>query len=555
MARPELVDPVLARVDAALRDALGRAGLPAAEPDLERPKQAEHGDWATTLPLRLAREVGASPRAIADRLVAALELPDVVDAVEVAGPGFVNLRLSHAALVSVVPRVLAEGARFGHRVRGDGERERVNVEFVSANPTGPLHVGNGRWAATGDALAALIAADGHEVTREYYVNDFGEQVRRFGETLLLTAQGRELGEDHYRGAYIGELVDALVAEHGREGLAEEGEEHAEAIGRLGVEAMRARIEGQLHGLGVDFDVWSSERALHESGAVEATIADLTARGHTEVRDGALFLVTTPHGDDKDRVLVRSDGRPTYFASDCAYLRDKAARADRLIYLLGADHHGYVARLVAAAVCLGIEPGRVEVRIGQLVNVLRDGEPVRLSKRAGEIVTLDEVVAEVGVDVARYHFLRQSLDTTMDLDLAVVAARSMDNPVYYVQYAHARIGSVVRQADERGFDAGSAADADLARLTHPAEIELLRAMAGFPLVVAESAELRATQRLARASEELAATFHRFYGECRVLSGTEELDEATSRARYHLAVAARQVLANALALLRVSAPERM
>ncbi|MEY3020102.1 MAG: hypothetical protein RLZZ272_1086 [Actinomycetota bacterium] len=555
MARPELLDPVLGRVDAALREALARAGLPAADPDLERPKVAEHGDWATTLPLRLAREVGAAPRAIAERLVSALVPPSDVEAVEVAGPGFVNLRLSHVAVTSVVGRVLAEGERFGHRARPASGRERVNVEFVSANPTGPLHVGNGRWAATGDAIAALLAADGHDVEREYYVNDHGEQVRRFGETLLLTAQGRELGEDHYRGGYVADLVAALRAAHGDAVLDGDGDEDIERIGRLGVEAMRARIEAQLHGLGVDFDVWTSERALHESGAVSATIAELTARGHTEVRDGALFLVTTPHGDDKDRVLVRSDGRPTYFASDCAYLRDKAARADRMLYLLGADHHGYVARLLAAAVCLGIDPARLEVRIGQLVNVLRDGEPVRLSKRAGEIVTLDEVVDEVGVDVARYHFLRQSLDTTMDLDLAVVAARSMDNPVYYVQYAHARIGSVVRQADERGFDAGTAAEADLSLLVHPAELELLRAMAAFPLVVAEAAELRATQRLARHAEELAATFHRFYTECRVLAGAEALDGGLSRARYHLAVAARQVLANALALLRVSAPERM
>ena len=555
MARPELVDPVLGRIDAALREALVRAGLPAADPDLERPKVAEHGDWATTLPLRLARDVGAAPRAIAERLVAALVPPSDVGSVDVAGPGFVNLRLSHGALTSVVGRVLVAGERFGHRERPVAERERVNVEFVSANPTGPLHVGNGRWAATGDAIAALFAADGHDVVREYYVNDFGEQVRRFGETLHLTAEGRELGEDHYRGDYVAELVATLRATQGDGLLAGEGDEAIERIGRLGVEAMRTRIEAQLHGLGVDFDVWTSERALHESGAVTATIEELTARGHTEVRDGAIFLVTTPHGDDKDRVLVRSDGRPTYFASDCAYLRDKAGRADRMLYLLGADHHGYVARLLAAATCLGIDPARLEVRIGQLVNVLRDGEPVRLSKRAGEIVTLDEVVAEVGVDVARYHFLRQSLDTTMDLDLAVVAARSMDNPVYYVQYAHARIVSVVRQADERGFAAGTAAEADLSLLTHPAELELLRAMAAFPLVVAEAAELRATQRLARHAEELAATFHRFYTECRVLAGAEALDVGLSRARYHLAVAARQVLANALALLRVSAPERM
>jgi arginyl-tRNA synthetase len=313
---------------------------------------------------------------------------------------------------------------------------------------------------------------------------------------------------------------------------------------------------------VSFDVWTSEGRLHSEGAIEATIAALTAAGHTELRDGALFLRTTEFGDDKDRVLVRSDGRPTYFASDCAYMRDKRARADRCIYLLGADHHGYVARLKAAAACLGLDPDTIEIRIGQLVNLLRDGEAVRLSKRAGEMITLDEALDEVGADVARYHFLRQNLDTTIDLDLAVVAAQSMENPVFYVQYAHARVASLVRQADERGFDPGALAEADLGLLTHPAELALLRSMSSLPHVLVEAADLRATQRVTRFAEELAGTFHRFYAECRVLEDDPDADEATraallasSRARYWLVTAARQVLANALAVLRVSAPERM
>jgi arginyl-tRNA synthetase len=561
MARPEAVDPVLARIDAALRAALVRAGLPDAPPDLERPNQADHGDWATTLALRLAKPAGRPPREVAEAIVAALEAPGDVADVGIAGPGFVNLRLTHAAITGVVPRVLAEGSRFGRRERPDDERETVNLEFVSANPTGPVHLGSGRWAATGDALAALIEADGHRVVREYYVNDAGEQVRRFGESLVLVARGLPLGEDHYRGEYLVGLARELSTAN-PDAFAGDPAVIADAVGAIGVEAMRGRIEAELHRLGVDYDVWSSERSLHESGAITATIEALTAAGHTEVRDGATFLVTTRFGDDKDRVLVRGDGRPTYFAADCAYLRDKASRADRLFYLLGADHHGYVGRLTAAASCLGIDPARLEIRIGQLVNLLRDGEPVRLSKRAGEIITLDEVVEEVGVDVARYHFLRQSLDTTIDFDLAVVASRSMDNPVYYVQYAHARISSVVRQADERGFDAGAWQDADLSLLVHPAEVGLMRTMAQFPLVVAESAELRATQRMARHAEELAAAFHRFYTECRVLVAEPAEDEAeraaelaAARARYWLAVGARQVLANALGLLRVSAPERM
>ncbi len=486
------------------------------------------------------------------------------------------------------------------------QRESVNVEFVSANPTGPLHVGSGRWAATGDAIAELLEASGHAVTREYYVNDAGEQIRRFGESVVLVAEGRDLTEDHYRGSYVADIAADLRAEHGdalftttgvdAPSLAGGGAEHgpsgdlvedeaveasglvdpqvAARVGVLAVEAMRGRIEAQLHELGVDFDVWFSEASLHESGAIAATIAQLTADGQTYEQDGAVFLRTGSHGDDKDRVLVRSDGRPTYFAADCAYIRDKWDRVSggdeggsggggRLIYLLGADHHGYVARLHAAAACLGIPVDRVEIRIGQLVNLLRDGAPVKMSKRAGELITLDEVVDEVGVDVTRYAFLRQSLDSTVDFDLAVVTQQSMENPVYYVQYAHARISSLLRAADERGFDAGPLAAADLSLLDHPAELDLLTAMAQLPLVVAEAAELRATQRLARYAEELAGTFHRFYTECRILAPDEpdrpaaetaRLEEL-GRARYHLALAAKQVLADALGLLRVAAPERL
>jgi len=555
-----LHDPTVALLATSVRAALERLGLPSEDPALERPKDPDHGDWASTIALRVAKRAGRPPRELADALAAELTALPEVDAVEVAGPGFVNFRLSHLAHAALVHRILAEGAAYGRRPVGSADH--VNVEFVSANPTGPLHLGAGRWAATGDAIAALLEAAGHRVTREYYVNDVGEQIRRFGASIVRVDRGLPLGEDDYHGDYVPGLAAELRELHGAALLDGDVDAIADAVGAAGVARMRTRIEEQLAGLGVHFDVWTSEGRLHDEGAIEATIAQLRAAGHTEERDGALFLVTTTFGDDKDRVLVRSDGRPTYFAADCAYMRDKRARADHCIYLLGADHHGYVGRLKAAASCLGFDPDTVEIRIGQLVNLLRDGEAVRLSKRAGEMITLDEALAEVGADVARYHFLRQNLDTTIDLDLAVVSEQSMDNPVYYVQYAHARVASVLRQADERGFDPGAAADADLSLLTHPAERVLLRAMSSLPHVVADAAEARATQRLTRYAEDLAATFHRFYAECRVLEDDPDADEATraamlasSRARYWLVTAAKQVLANALGILRVSAPERM
>lgn len=565
MARPEDHDPVLADLAARLAAAVERAGLPAADAALERPRQPEHGDWASTVALRLAKPAGRNPREIATAIVDAFEPGPWVTDVDIAGPGFINVRLAPAYAGELITRIVDAADRFGRRAVPD-DAETVNVEFVSANPTGPLHVGAGRWAATGDAIAALLEASGHRVVREYYVNDAGEQIRRFGLSVLRAGRGESPAEDDYRGAVIGEIAAELAATDTGGALFADVDEtaiaaQAEQVGQLGVEAMRRRIAAVLTHMGVDYDLWFSERdGLHATGAIEATIDELTSRGTTYQADGAVFLRSTDHGDDKDRVLVRSDGRPTYFAADCAYLRDKWARADRLFYLLGADHHGYVARLHAAAECLGIPAEQVEIRIGQLVNLLRDGQPVKMSKRAGETVDLDEVIDEVGVDVTRYHFLRQSLDTTVDFDLAVVARQSMDNPVFYVQYAHARIASLVRTADERGFGAGTVGEIDATVLTHPAEQELLAALGQMPLVVADAAELRATQRLARYAEDLAATFHRFYTECRILSdgvldGGDAEAVILAQARYWLAVAAKQVLANTLGLLRVSVPERM
>jgi arginyl-tRNA synthetase len=578
MANPEALDPVLADLGARVREALRAADLPDAETEFERPKQAGHGDWATSVALRLAKPARRNPREVAQALVDHLRLPDAVESVEVAGPGFVNFRFSHAYLEGLIHRVLAEAEGYGRRQRVEAERETINVEFVSSNPTGPLHIGHGRWAGLGDSISALLEADGHEVVREYYVNDAGEQVRRFGESLYLAATGQERTEAHYRGDYVVELAAQLGDQHGNGfferptgedvgaaaaiGDGDEGDprvpvEIAAQVGREGVRLMTDHIRATLHGMGVDFDVWFSEASLHAAGQIDKTLAELREAGLAYDQDGATFLRTTDFGDDKDRVLVRSDGRPTYFAADCAYLREKRSRADRLIYILGADHHGYVGRVLAAAQCLGIPPEAVEIRIGQFVNLLRGGEEVKMSTRAGEFVTLDEVLAEVGSDVLRYHFLRASMDTTVNFDLEVVTQQSMENPVYYVQYAHARIASLVRKADESGLVPGDAAAADLSTLTHEAELDLLRKMAQLPEVIADAAELRASQRVCRYAEDLAATFHRFYTECRILPGTEEgsPDEATSHARYWLAVAAKQVLANALGVLRVSAPEQM
>lgn len=596
MPDPTELDPTLADLGRAIRAALEAAGLPTQDPGFERPKDPDHGDWASTVALRLAGPAGRNPRAIAQDVVDRVELPAEVASIDVAGPGFLNVRLADEYWRRVLVDVLDHGAGWGRRTVA--APDRINVEFVSANPTGPLHAGAGRWAATGDAIAALLASQGHDVTREYYVNDAGEQVRRFGESVVLVHAGEELGEDHYRGDYVADVARDLVAEHGETvftgpvgaadtappelagaGVAHDGSgslhedlviEDADGeptvdpviagqVGVLAVEAMRARIEASLDELGVRYDVWFSERQLHGSGAIAEAVEALEDSEGTYEKDGALFLRTTAHGDDKDRVVVRSDGRPTYFAADCAYIRDKWSRADRLYYLLGADHHGYVARLRALAAFLGIPAEAVEIRIGQLVNVLRDGEPVRMSKRAGELITLEEVVEEVGSDVARYHFLRTSLDTTVDFDLSTVAAQSNENPVYYVQYAHARIASVIDKADERGFDAGDPAEVDTGLLTEPAELALLRGLAAFPLVVAEAAEHRATQRLTRFIEEYAGDFHRFYTECFILTDEAVAGEdgavALARARYHLARAAKQVLGNALGLLRVDAPDQM
>ena len=526
---------------AVIRQALADAGLPDREPMMERPRQREHGDWATNVALTLSKPVGRPPRELAEAIVDKLVLPEDVDRVVIAGPGFINIHLSHAALEQVVVAAVKQGTAWG-RSRAT-ETRRANVEFVSANPTGPLHVGAGRWAAAGDAIASLLEATGWEVHREYYLNDAGNQLALFGESVAAAARGEEPPENGYRGAYIAELAASVDP-----ALLDNREQLTEAAYRQTLE----RIKATMTTFGVDFDEWFSERTLHDSGAVDEVVDRLRASGHAYTHDGALFLRTTDFGDDKDRVLIRADGRPTYFAADCAYMASKVARGfDLCIYLLGADHHGYVNRLMAISHAEDIKPGTIEIIIGQMVNLFREGEAVRMSKRTGELVTFDELIDEVGPDAARYTFLRTSLDVTLAFDIAEVVRQDRENPVYYVQYSHARIAGIMRTATERGFVPQSVTDARLELLTHDTEEELIRRIATLPEVVEYAAAERAPHKVARFAEELAEAFHRFYTECQVVSDDEEL----TRARYWLCVATRQTLVNALGLLGVSAPDRM
>jgi arginyl-tRNA synthetase len=545
---------------AALRRAAAAGELdldPAAAgtPVLERPRLAEHGDWASNVALVLAKAAKAPPRTVAEAMVAHLELPDWVESVEVAGPGFVNVRLAQRWFAGLVRRVLREGDAFGRNDFGAGEK--VQVEFISANPTGPLHVGNARWAAFGDSLASLLDATGHQVEREYYTNDTGAQVELLGasvEAAYLALLGRPATPppNGYKGSYVGELAKELELEHHEELVDLDPAERRRRIADWAYRRVLGWIRRSLERFGVHFDVWFSERSLHESGAIQRAVAELRERGVVVERDGATWLVSSRFGDDKDRPLIRSNGTPTYFAADAAYFRDKRRRGfSTIIYVWGADHHGYVGRMRATIRAFGEGDEVAEFLIGQLVNLVRGGEQVRMSKRAGDYVTVDDLIDEVGKDPARYTMLRYSIDAPMNFDLEAVTRQSMDNPVYYVQYAHARIASVLRTGREQGFAPLPAERADLGLLTHPTEAALLRQLAGFEELLVVATVQRAPHRLTRYAEDLAASFHRFYGEARVLSDDLEL----SSARWWLCVATRQVLANTLALAGVEAPERM
>jgi arginyl-tRNA synthetase len=544
-----------ALVRAAASGTLGLDPEAIPEPALERPRLPEHGDWATNVALVLAKAAKAPPRAVAEAMVANLELPDWVESVEVAGPGFVNVRLDQRWFAGLVRRVLAEGSSFGAVDLGRGER--VNVEFISANPTGPLHVGNARLAPMGDALANLLAATGHKVEREYYINDAGGQYDQLGasvEAAYLSSLGRpvEAPADGYKGAYVAEVAGDLVAEEG-DALADlEPAERRARITEWAFRRMLAGIRQTLARLGIEFDVFFFEHTLHDTGAIAEAVEELRQRGVVEERDGAVWLRSTLFGDDKDRPMVRSNGAPTYLGADAAYYRDKRRRGfDRLIFLWGADHHGYVPRMRAIIRAFGDPDDTAEFHISQLVRLVRGGQPAKMSKRAGDIATVDDLLDEVGRDAFRYTMLRFSLDAPIEFDVEAVTRQSMDNPVYYVQYAHARISSVLRQAGETGFTPLPVEEADLGLLDHPMEAALLRSLAAFEELLLLAATQRAPHRLTRYAEELAAAFHRFYAECRVLGE----DHALSSARWWLVQATRQVLANTLALIGIDAPERM
>ena len=520
---------------------------------VERPRNPEHGDYATNVALQAAKKVGVSPRELAAWLVDSLATNPAIESAEVAGPGFINIRLAADAQGQIVAEILRAGKNYGH---SDGYAGTVvNLEFVSANPTGPIHLGGTRWAAVGDSLGRILSATGASVTREYYFNDHGTQIDRFARSLVAAAKGEPTPEDGYGGQYIADIARVVVDKH--PGVLEQSPENMQETFRsAGVELMFNHIKESLHEFGTDFDVYFHENSLFESGAVDRAIAVLKDNGNLYEADGAWWLRSSAFGDDKDRVVIKSDGNAAYIAGDIAYVADKIGRGHNLcIYMLGADHHGYIARLKAAAAALGYDPAQVEVLIGQMVNLVKDGEAIRMSKRAGTVITLDDLVELIGIDAARYALIRSSVDSTLDIDMDLWASQSSDNPVYYVQYGHARLCSIARKAADVGLELADTDNVDYSLLTHEREGDLIRTLGEFPVVVTAAAELREPHRIARYAEELAGTFHRFYDNCQILPKAGEDVQPIHKARFALAMATRQALANALGLVGVTAPERM
>jgi arginyl-tRNA synthetase len=518
---------------------------------VERPKNRDRGDYASNIALRLAKAAGKPPRVVAEAIAKQLAEADGIATVDVAGPGFLNITVESGSLGEVARQIVDDGAAYGTGTSLAGHR--INLEFVSANPTGPIHMGGTRWAAVGDSLARVLSASGAEVAREYYFNDHGAQIDRFARSLLAAALGEPAPEDGYAGAYISDIAARIVEAH-PDAPTLPTDDAQELFRAEGVELMFGEIKASLHDFGVDFDVYFHENSLHESGAVQHAVDRLREQGRIFEADGAIWLRTTDFGDDKDRVVIKSDGHAAYIAGDLAYYLNKRERGfDQVIIMLGADHHGYVGRLMAMCACFGDTPGEnLQILIGQMVNLVKDGEPVRMSKRAGTVVTLEDLVDAVGVDAARYALARSSADSSIDIDLDLLASAKNENPVFYVQYAHARTANVVKNA----------ADVDITLdvfrpelLTHETESALLTSLGEFPRIVAQAAELREPHRVARYLEELSGVFHRWYDACRVTpKGDEEITD-TNRTRLWLNVATKTVLANGLSLLGVSAPERM
>ncbi|OIV36829.1 arginine--tRNA ligase [Mangrovactinospora gilvigrisea] len=541
----------------AVRDSVEAGDFSAPVPDevtVERPKNKVHGDYATNVALRLAKPAGRPPREVAQVIAERLAAAPGVAKVDIAGPGFLNITLDAASQGELALKIVELGAAYGTNDTHEGLR--INLEFVSANPTGPIHIGGVRWAAVGDSLARILKACGADVTTEYYINDAGVQITKFGASLQAAANGRPVPEDGYVGDYIGDIAKKITDEE--PGVLElPDDEQLARFKERGLELMVAEIQRSMDEFGVHYDVWFSEKSLHDSGAVGKAVDRLREQGHVFEKDGAVWLRTTDFTDDKDRVLIKADGETTYFASDAAYYLDKRDRGSEVaVYMLGADHHGYVNRLRAIAAAAGDDPNRnIEILIGQFVKMLRDGQEVRLSKRAGNIITIDDVIDWIGVDAARYSLARSNTDSTLTLDIDVLTSTSNDNPVYYVQYAHTRMCGVLRQAADRGFDKGAAEDFKPGLLTAPQESDLLGALGEFPRILATAAELREPHRVARYLEQLAGTYHRFYDSCRILPMGDEEPTDLNRARLWLAEATRTVIANGLALLGVSAPERM
>jgi arginyl-tRNA synthetase len=550
---PTELSAAIVRILAELQDAgaLGAGELPA-EVVIERPKNREHGDWATNVAMQQAGKFGMNPRNFAELVCAQLVALEQVDKAEVAGPGFINISLSADAAGAIAKQIVESGSAFGRGISMVGIK--LNLEFVSANPTGPIHIGGTRWAAVGDSLARILEAEGAAVTREYYFNDHGAQIDRFARSLLASARKQPAPEDGYAGAYIDQIAQQVLDGTAEELLALPEDEAQEAFRSAGVDLMFAEIRQSLHDFGVDFDVYFHENSLYESGAVARAIARLRELGHIFEAEGATWLRSSEFGDDRDRVIIKSDGEAAYIAGDLAYYLDKRGRGfDRCIYMLGADHHGYVPRMMAMCAAFGDTPGvELEIMIGQLVNLVRDGEPVRMSKRAGTVVTMEDLVDIVGVDAARYALVRSSINSQLDIDLAQLEKKTNDNPVFYVQYAHARTAQVAANAASLGVDRS---EFEPSLLTHESEEELLAKLIELPRVVATAAEFREPHRVARYLEEVAGAYHRWYDNCRVAPLSGQPAETIHRTRLWLNDAAGVVLRNGLNLLGVSAPERM